>query len=69
MPFSDLLLAAGISMFCIAFAQFFMRAYKEEAFGRAFWLKGGAALCFVALGALLLSKTVSWSRKPTTASR
>ena len=57
MPFSDLLIAAGISMFCIAFAQFFMRAYKEETFGRAFWLKGGAALCFVALGALLLSKT------------
>ena len=53
MQYSDLLIAAGISMFCIAFAQSFMRAYKEEAFGRAFWLKGAAALCFVALGALL----------------
>ena len=52
MQLSDLLIAAGITMFCIAFAQAFLRAYKEEAFGRAFWLKGCAALFFVALGVL-----------------
>ncbi len=53
MAISDLLLATSASVGCIAFAQLFMRAYKDEAFGRAFWLKGGAAFCFVVLGVLL----------------
>ena len=53
MQLSDLLLATSASVGCIAFSQLFMGAYKEEAFGRAFWLKGGAALCFVVLGILL----------------
>ena len=57
MQLSDLLIAAGISMFCIAFAQSFMRAYKKEAFDRAFWLKGCAALCFVAVAILLSMAT------------
>ena len=53
MQLSDLLIAAGISMFCIAFAQLFMRAYKAENSVHAFWLKGSAALCFLALGMFL----------------
>lgn len=53
MQLSDLLLATAASTGCIAFAQLFMGAYKVENFRRAFWLKGGAALCFVTLGILL----------------
>jgi uncharacterized membrane protein YhhN len=53
MQLSDLLLATAASTGCIAFAQLFMVAYKAEKFRRAFWLKGGAALCFVILGMLL----------------
>lgn len=53
MQLSDLLLATAASTGCIAFAQLFMGAYKVENFHRAFWLKGGAALCFVTLGILL----------------
>ena len=53
MQLSDLLLATSASVGYIAFSQLFMGAYKKEAFGRAFWLKGGAALCFVVLGILL----------------
>ena len=40
-------------MGCIAFAQAFMKAYKAEKFAPAVWLKGGAALCFLAVGGWL----------------
>jgi len=53
MQLSDFFICAGMSLFCIAFAQLFMQAYKAQNFRRAFWLKGSAALSFVTLGILL----------------
>ena len=49
------LLAVLLSAGCAVSAFFFLRAYREENFVRAFWLKGAAALFFVAVGAVLLS--------------
>lgn len=50
-----LIAAAAASIGCVVFAILFMNAYKQERFGRAFWLKGAAALCFVTLAAVLFS--------------
>lgn len=49
-----LIAAAAASIGCVVFAFLFMKAYKQEKYSRAFWLKGAAALCFVALALILL---------------
>ncbi len=46
--------AAAASIGCVVFAYLFMKAYKQENFTGAFWLKGAAALCFVLLAMLLI---------------
>lgn len=57
MPNSAFLpIAAVSSIGCIFFAVFFMRAYKQSSFAKAFWLKGVAAACFVLLGAILATQ-------------
>ena len=48
---------AALSVGCILLARAFMKAYKQENHVRAFWLKGGAALCFVLLAVILLLKS------------
>jgi uncharacterized membrane protein YhhN len=48
---------AALSVGCILSARLFMRAYKQENYVRAFWLKGGAALCFVLLAAILAAES------------
>ena len=50
-------LAVALSVGCIMFARLFMMAYKQGNHVRAFWLKGGAALCFVLLAAILLAES------------
>ena len=49
-----LIAAAAASIGCIFFASLFMKAYKQENFTKAFWLKGAAAVCFVLLAMLLI---------------
>ena len=53
MPIS-MLIPVAASVGCILFAVYFLRAYKRADYHCAFWLKGGAALCFVLLGSALL---------------
>lgn len=48
------LIAAALSVGCAVSAVFFLRAYREERFVRAFWLKGAAAAFFVAVGGVML---------------
>lgn len=45
--------AAAASIGCILSACLFMKAYKQEKYARAFWLKGAAAVCFVLLALVL----------------
>ena len=53
MPTVMLVAAAAASVGCAIFACLFMKAYKQEKYTRAFWLKGAAAMCFVLLALLL----------------
>lgn len=53
-PTVMLVAAAAASIGCAVFARFFMKAYKQKNFGKAFWRKGAAAACFVLVAMLLL---------------
>lgn len=48
-----LLAGAAVSVGCAFSAYLFMKAYKQENYTKAFWLKGLAAVCFVLLALLL----------------
>lgn len=50
-------IAAAATIGCIFFAVSYMRSYKQKTFSKAFWLKGGAAFCFVFLGMWLSLQT------------
>ena len=54
MGFVPVVLAVLLSLGCVLSARFFLGAYSEENFIKAFWLKGAAAVFFVAVGAVLL---------------
>ena len=46
--------AAIFTITCVVSAIFFMKSYRAENFVRSFWLKGAAAVSFVAVGTSLL---------------
>ena len=48
-----LIAAAAASAGCAFCACRFMKAYKQDKYTRAFWLKGAAAVCFVLIALLL----------------
>ena len=54
MEFICVILGVLLSLGCALSARFFLKAYSDENFVKAFWLKGTAAVFFVAVGAVLL---------------
>lgn len=51
---TGVLIAAILSTGCVVSAFYFLRAYHEKNYVRGFWLKGAAAVFFVAVGTVLL---------------
>lgn len=51
-----LLLSSFLSLGCAGFGHVFLRAGRAGEYRRAFWLKGLAGLCFVAVGLLAASR-------------
>lgn len=50
---TGVLIAVILSAGCAVSAFYFLRAYRDEKYVRGFWLKGAAALFFVAVGVVL----------------
>lgn len=53
--------ALVMTLACLSLMGQFMRVSRRDDYVRAFWYKGAASLCFVALGLLGLARTGNWA--------
>lgn len=56
MSFSTGLIAAGACLACFVFARSFLQVSRVKDYKKAFWFKGAAGLCFLALGLIMAAE-------------